>query len=345
MQKFRLQGTSIGKANLEDAQVRVKGKNIGLLALTETLHDQFTTVTALLSETLGADMNVDAGFSGVPEIIHNGETSVEWDSAGPSTWDFSTGGVITLTSGNNNDVATFSEETPTTVDVSTFVALTGQIDLNTYNPALQNFTLQFDNAGVLVGDAITLNQFIQPGDFTPQQFNIPLSTFNFQSNLVDGFTITVNRSGGTKPTVKFDNIQLEKTQTASSFVYRPTIDEVQKLVSIKIIMADNVTAESSFNALFGVSSLPNGITVTATSLRKSVFGGTFVRLIDFLSVSKAHYESSVGGADSWFTVEIPFTDHNVILSGIAEDAITFTINDDLSALSFFRVFVTVTKDV
>jgi len=345
MQKVRIQGTCIGKANLEDAQVRVKGKNIGLLALTEPLHDKFTTVQVLLSETLGADMNVDAGFSGVPEIIHNGTTSAEWDATGPATWDFSTGGVITLTSGNNNDVATFSEETPTTVDVSTFVALTGQIDLNTYNPVLQDFTIQFDLAGVLVGDAITLNQFIQTGDFTAQQFNIPLSTFNFQSNLVDGFTITVNRSGGTKPIVVFDNIQLEKTQTASSFIYRPTIDEVQKLVSLKIIMADDVTAESAFNALFGVSALANGITVTATSLGKSVFGGTFTQLIDFLSISRAHYESSVGAATSWLTVEIPFTGHNVILSGLKEDTITFTINDDLSALSFFRVFVTVTKDV
>ncbi len=345
MQKVRIQGTCIGKANVEDAQVRVKGENIGMLALTEPLHDQFTTVQVLLSETLGADMNVDAGFSGTPEIIHNGGTSTEWTGAGPATWDFSTGGVITLTNGNDNDTATFSEETPTTIDLDGFVALTGQIDLNTYNPALQDFTIQFDNAGVLVGDAIALNQFIQTGDFTAQQFSIPKATFNFQSNLVDGFTITVNRSGGTKPTVVFDNIQLEQTQTASSFVYKPTIDEVQKLVSLKIIIADGVTAESAFNALFGVSVLPNGITVTATSLGKSVFGGTFTQLIDFLSVSRAHYESSVGAATSWFTVEIPFTDHNVILSGLAEDAITFTINDNLSALSFFRVFVTVTKDV
>jgi len=322
----------------------LRGKQPGLVVATRDLNDVFTTVTPLLNETFGADLNQNVSFTGDPEFIHNGGDDTRWTgSATQGTWNFADSGKITLTNGNNDDRADFA--TSSTVDLTDFSAFTGKVDFDTYSEATNNLFLQFDLAGIAVGDAISLNDFVNVGDFVEQSFVIPKSTFNFLTTVVDGFSITLERTGGAKPTMKFDDLQFEETGDPLSFVFQPEGSLKVKLVSLKIIMADNVTAESSYNAFLGVSALSNGITVTAQSEERLVFSGSFIRIIDFLTVSEAHYESSVGAADSWFSVEIPFRDHNVLLDGGLGDNISFTINDNLSALTFFRVFVTVTEDI
>jgi hypothetical protein len=110
-------------------------------------------------------------------------------------------------------------------------------------------------------------------------------------------------------------------------------------------MSDNVTAVSEWNKLLGLTKLPNGVTVVAQSNGATVFSGSFLQLADFLQIPESIYDTSVGAASTWLTVNFPFKQNPVILNGAQGDHITFTINDDMSGLLFFRTFVTVTEDL
>ena len=336
----------------KDAEVVVagvdnrRGRQPGAIVAFRSLDESLTTVAPLLNSTFGANLNQDVSFGGTPEIIHNGATSTEWTgNIITGDWNLADAGKITLTAGSDNDSVTFAEETPTTIDIANFTALTGKIDLDTYSQVTNDFLIQFDLAGVAVGDALSLNGFIDSGNFNEQSFAIPKADFNFGTTVVDGFTITLTRSGGARPTVKFDDIQLEQTGTPLTFTYRPTGDGMTRLLALKIIMADNVTVPSSYNAFFGDSALPIGITVSATSEGQIVFTGSFTRLADFISVANSTFQDSIGAADSWMSINIPFLSHPVILNGALSDSVEFTINDNLSGLLFFRVFVTVITDL
>jgi hypothetical protein len=267
------------------------------------------------------------------------------------TWDFadttnpSAGSTcVSLTSGDDLDAATFSDGTETAM--SGFTTITGQIRLETYSGITNSILLQFQNNGSDVGTSVNLNGHIDTALLGSYQgFAIPKGDFNITTETVDEIDMTVTRAGGSKPTFRFDTWQIEETGTPATFVYRPTLEQTVKLIAIKVVFADNVTATSSYNAFLGVSALANGITVTAQSVGKSVFSGTFQRLIDFLQIPNSQFATQVGAADTWMTVNIQFDDNHVILNAVDEDNITFTIVDNLSGLTFFRAFVMATERI
>ncbi len=347
---FRLEGIGheSGHDKLEQSMHKKVGKMAGAFVYTEPKNDKFTTVTPLLNSSFGADLNQNVTFSGSPEIIHNGGDSAEWDAtAVQGTWNFADSAKITLTGGENNDTALFEEEGASTVDWANFTALTGKIDLDVYVPASQDFTIQFDLAGVNVGDALTLNQFIDTGNFSEQNFVIPKDNFNFGTTVVDGFTLALSRTGGAKPSVKFDDIQMEAAGAPASFVYTPNAGQETRLIAIQTIFVDNVTTANAadYNSLLGVAALSNGIIVSAQSEGKTVFSGTFTRLFDFLQTPNTIFTVNGDATNSFVTLNTQFNDNQVILKGSSQDNITYTINDNLSTLLEFRVFVTVTEDI
>lgn len=341
-----------GSGSGKKATVAQKDQDVGLVTLTEPLHDQFVTVTPLLNPSFGADLNQNVGFSGTPELIHDGGDNVGWTGAiVAGTWDFAdttnpNDGTkcVSITAADNLDEATFADATETAMSGRT--AITGQIRLETYSGVDNSILLQFENNNVDVGNSVNLNDFIDTGLLNAYQgFVIPKDDFGLASQTVDEVDMTVLRTAGSKPTFRFDQFQIEQTGNPETFLYKPENGQTVKLIAIKATMADNVTAESSYNAFLGVSVLANGIVVSAQSLGRNVFAGTFTRLIDFLGVANSTYETSVGAADTWLSVNIPFNDNQVILKDANLDSITFTVNDDLSGLLFFRVFVTVTENV
>ncbi len=334
------------------ATVTKKDDDVGVVVLTEPLHDKFITVTPLLNPTFGADLNQNIGFTGTPELIHDGGDNVGWTGAVVAgTWDFAdttnpNAGTkcVSITTANDSDEATFSDATETAMSGRT--AITGQIRLETYSDLTNAITLQFENNNVDVGNSVNLNNFIDTGLLNVYQgFVISKSEFGLDLETVDEIDMVVTRAGGARPTFRFDQFQIEETGNPALFVYQPESGQSVRLISLKTVMADNVTAESSFNAFLGVAVLANGLVVTAQSLGATVFAGTFTRLVDFLTVPNSTYETSVGAADTWLTVNIPFNDNQVILRDSEKDSITFVVNDDLSGLLFFRVFVTVTENI
>jgi len=217
---------------------------MGAVVYTERLVEFSPEVHPFLNDTFGTAMNVSAAFSGVPEIIHNGGTSTEWTgSAIAGTWNFADGGVTSLTSANNADTASFAEEGATTVDMSNFTALTIKINLTIYNPLNNSIFVIFDLAGAVVGNTVNLNDFIDTGLIgTAQIAVIPKADMGLIDQLVDGFRIIVQRSGGTKPTMTFDDIQLEVTGTPEVFKATTPVGTRFHISELRLGLSDNISA-------------------------------------------------------------------------------------------------------
>ena len=233
-----------------------------------------TKVIPFTNPVNGVAMNKDASVGGTPEIIHNGGTSTEWTGvAGQGTWNFADSDKVSLTNGNNNDNAVFSEETPTTVDLSGFVSISGKINLTTYTSANTVIRVQFDNAAVNVGNSVNIDDYINPDLLAVEQsFVIPKVDMGLDTQSVDGFTITVIRIGGTKPTFTLDDIEIDQTGSPVVYTAAPIAGERFYVHEIRYTLADvlaltvtNGTAPGlAYNKILNESELTNGIEVSRT---------------------------------------------------------------------------------
>ncbi len=324
--------------------MKLSEQHSGLLTLSERFLKFRPEFHPFLSDTLGAAMNTNASFGGTPEIIHNGGTSTEWTaSAVTGVWDFSTGGVVTQSGANDGDTATFAEETPTTIDISGFTALSGKIDLNTYTPINHQISFEFDNAGVQVGDTVDLDDFIDTADFASQTFVIPLTNFNFASDNVDGFSIIITRSGGAKPAMTFDDITLQQTGGAAIFKATTPPGTRFHITELRIAFADALAATLlngtmhglAYDKLLAVSALTNGILFRRVENGETLFAVPIKQLGDFLATGSNIVNAISDGTNTFITLLVEFPEPIVLKGGAFENFLSFTIADDLSGLLQF----------
>jgi len=330
------------KAHVHD--LGVPGNHSGVLTLQERFLKFNPEFHPFLNDDFGVAMNQNVTFSGTPEIIHNGGSSTEWTgTAIQGTWNFADSAKITITSANNNDEASFAEETPTTIDMSGFTALTGKVDLDIYNPVNNSIIIQFDNAGTLVGNSIDLNDFIDTGDFSEQSFVIPKADLGLTTQLLDGMTITITRTGGTKPTIKFDDIQFEQTGNPAVFKATTPIGTRFHITEIRIriedafnsTLADATVPNIPFDAFLGVAALTNGIVFSRVAKGKTLFSVTLRDVSDFLATGSNMINISGNATNTGFTLLVEFPEPIILEGGESENFLSFTINDNLSGLTKF----------
>lgn len=323
----------------------------GLLVLTHPFLNFNPEFHPFLNDDFGTGMNQNVAFSGTPEIIHNGGTSAEWTgTAIQGTWNFADSAKVTITSADNNDEASFAEETPTTIDMSGFTALTGKVDLDIYNSTNNSIIVQFDNAGVAVGNSVNLNDFIDTGDFTEQNFVVPKADLGLTTQLLDGMTITITRLAGTKPTIKFDDIQFEQTGDPAVFKATTPLGTRFHITEIRIALADNITGITTvagatetatvpnlgFDDFMGITSpLTNGILFSRVQAGKTLFSVSIRQLGDFLATGSNIVNHISDGTNTFITILVEFPVPIVLEGGESENFLAFTINDDLSGLLQF----------
>ena len=348
MQKTRIIGTQGKGAREAEAHVHpfntADGNHSGLVTLQERFLNFRPEFHPFLNDTFGTAMNQNIAFSGTPEIIHNGGTSTEWTgSAIAGTWNFADGGKTTITSANNNDAATFAEETPTTIDLTNFTALTGKIDLDIYNPNNNSIIVVFDNAGITVGNSVNLNDFIDTGDFGEQNFVVPKAAMGLTTQLVDGFTITITRIGGTRPTIKFDDLQLEAAgdpavfKATTSFGTRFHITEIRIRMedAISTVLTDASMPNILIDQFLGVSALSNGIIFSNTSKGKILFSVNLKNIGDFLATGSNLINVTGNATNTGLTLVVEFPEPIILEGGESENFLSFTISDNLSGLTRF----------
>lgn len=305
-------------------------------------------VIPFLNDTFGAAMNQNIAFSGTPEIIHNGGSSTEWTgSAIQGSWNFADAGKVSLSSGVANDEATFAEETPTTVAMSGFTALTGKINLTTYSPTNNTLNVIFDLAGVDVGNSVNLNDFIDPNLLSSEQnFVIPKGLLGLDAQTVDGFSIALTRSGGAQVVFTLDDIQLEQTGTPAVFKAIVPIGDVVYITEIRLGLADVLAATVTdgtalglaYDKILAVASLSNGIVFRRIQAGETNFSVNFKQLGDFLRSGSNLINPISDGVNTFITLLVEFPEA-IILEGDTldgnENFLSFSISDNLSGLLEF----------
>ena len=168
------------------------GSHAGLVVLTKSLQTFTPTLLPFLNDTFGNSMNQNITFSGTPELITDGGSGgTEWaGTANQGTWNFADSGKTTITSALNNDNATFDDAG--TIDMSTHTAISGLVDLDTYNPTQNTIVIQFGLAGILVTTTVmrTYRRFIHSKNLFPislsplfaANLGVPLSPTDVTSN-------------------------------------------------------------------------------------------------------------------------------------------------------------------
>ena len=318
----------------------------GAVVFTVPVFDTDPTLKPFLNDTFGTAMNQDVSFGGTPELIFDGGSGgTEWAGSGNAQWNFASGGKVVLSNGTNNSVALF--EDAGTVVASSYAALTGKVDLDTYNPATDNIMFQFSLAGTPLGVALPMNDYIDTSDFAEQEFAIPMTDFVLGASTVDEFTMTVVRSGGSRPDISFDDFTLQETGTPLLFTVRVPESETYLVKKLSFLFVDNTSGITtvagatenatvpnlSYNKILGVSSLANGIIFTRVQNNKKIINLNLKDLGDFLTFTTITDHIS-DGVNTLLKVEIALSE-NILLDGKTNDELSLTINDDLSGLVKF----------
>jgi hypothetical protein len=332
-------------------QVDSQGRNMGVAAYdrdglvgavvyTRELASRVSTTRAFLNETYGSALNQDGTFTGTPVGIHNGTDSVEWTGAAVTgTWDFADtvnpyAGTkcVSLTSANNNDSATFTGGS--SVTGSNYSAITMQIWLDTYSSANHEIQLQFSLSGVLIGVAVNISDYIDAALLSEYQgVVIPLTDLGIENLVFDRATITALRSGGSKPTFRIDNLQVEETGGGLAFTVSADPRTIFYIDQIKFTFTDNVTGNAAldYSKILGAT-LANGLIITRVTRDGPVVGRVIKSVYDFESIGFTVSAPLDNGTNSMITAVVDFS-RALAINALYNERIDIVINDDLSVLT------------
>lgn len=310
------------------------------------------TNTGHVTAVAAADLTCDA------DICPNGNEAFTIDpvwtgSSVQGTWDFNAASdKITLTSANNNDSATFDAASTAAYDWENFTAFTGKVDLDTFDAANHTIVVGFTLDGILVGNTVNLNGFIDTSNFSEQSFVITKAALGLtDGDTVNSLVVTLLRSGGAKPTFKLDDLQMEGSGTPLVFSATTPLGTVFYVTEIRVELADDVTGiitgstttyptmtGLAYDALLGVSALTNGVLFQSVQNGKVIFSITLKQLGDFFGVGLIPDSAISDGTNTFISMRIEFP-QPIRLDGTKGDSLSFTISDNLSGLLEFKARV------
>ena len=343
MLNVELQGPNDGTGETLRQSLLTRDKHPGAVVYTKPVFEYEPAFIPFVNPTLGISMNQNVTFGGTPELIFDGGSGgIEWTGSGATTFNFASVGKVVLTNGANNDEALF--EDTGTHDTSNHTALTGKVDLDTYTPGSQDVLFRFGLAGTPLGVSLSMNDYIDTGNFAEQGLVIPLEDFVLGGGLVDEFTMTVQRSGGPAPDISFDDFQIEETGDPLSFRASSTQGDVfiGDRLSIILVDAQSTTLTGgtmpnlSYDKLLGVSALANGITFKRVENGETRFSASISQLSDFLFTGSDIKSTFSDGTNTTLVLEASFVDPFILSGNPINNYIEFTINDDLSGLLLFN---------
>jgi hypothetical protein len=336
----------MGVGERKVAHLHEQNDDIGLRVHTSPILETVLQHVSFTNPTYGAAMNQAVTFGGTPELIHNGGDSAGWTGAAVAgTWDFadttdpySGSAHVSVTTANNNDAATFTDAGE--IDMSNYTAITGQVQLVSFNAAQNSINIQFSNNGGLVGNSINLNDYIDTGLIGSYQgFVIPKADLGISSTTVDEMTITIARSGGTRPTIYFDVMQIEETGDPLTYTAEPDAGTKLHVSEIVLGWADVGTGGTAYayNKIGAISKLSNGIVLNVTIDETVIFSASFQQLADFLLEGGVILNQVDDGTNTYITINIKVDKISpIVLDARENDKITITINDDISGLLEFK---------
>ena len=232
--------------------------------------------------------------------------------------------------------------------MSSYVSITGKINYTTYNSVRNTTQLTMGLAGVVVGNTVNIDNYVDATIIgTQQSFAIPKADLGISSQTVDEMTLNIIRAGGPPPTVTFDDIQIENTGGTNTWAVEPNDQKIIHVYGVycNIVdayvttLASNSIQSLEFDKILALTALSTGI-----NFQKIVNGVTkdvviFKQLSDFISAGFNITTSIADANDAMIHLEqrfpIPF-----ILDSRTLDKFVMNISEDLSGLTIlnFSIF-------
>ena len=319
------------------------------------------------NNTLGINMNIQAGtFGGTPEAVYDENT--EWTtSAITGTWIFASGtvGAISPHSGSVmiNAVATVDTNTMqltkgSDLVLTDYTAITGWIALSDWdNRGTKAINLLGWNTttAAQVGTTVNLANYINIGTITTwQKFTIPLEDMSLNGATINAFRVTtVDIGPGTPPDYFLDEIDIQQAGGASdissaSFSIQPYNETWLHIFSYTFFFADDNYAPVlsnglmtgvPYDSLLGVSSLAGGLIYQRFENGEVVVTEKIQQLSSLFrmpSTTISGYGISKDYAGSWVSIESPVAEP-LILKAEEDDRVRWTVSEDLSGLSILNI--------
>ncbi len=328
-------------------------EDAGVVVATRPLKTFENAVKFFSNSEYGVDMNVDAGSGGTPVPVHNGIDTVYWTGSEPVGAKATFNSGDRANSGSNsvkwdnpavNDIIQFDRGSDLTV--SGYVSLTMYVNVDKDWTAGDSVSIFGWDTGTtsVVGNTVLLEDYINEFDFdTWQKATIPLTAMGLTSGTIDALRMELVGSAGKAPKLYLDDIQFEETGTPVEFTLEPSIGTWLHVQNLTISVADaydSTVANGTmpgipYDALLGTT-LASGIGYTRTQDGETLFSATITQFIALAQFPGFSTQSGSDGTNTWMSINVPINEP-FLLKPEQGDKLSFTINDDMSGLLWFRV--------
>ncbi len=320
-------------------------------------NNRVPAVVAFFNPTHGIDMNVNAGFSGTPEGVHNGGDDVQWTGSnidGVSTTFDSTdvfyAGAASVKVSNPVVGNSWQFLSASTVDGSDYVALTARVYINNGWDGNDDIEIYaWDSVGgVEVGTRVKLASYIDELQFKVwHPMVIALCDMAIEGATFDAIRMELVAKTAAGPTFYIDKMQLEEEGNPIAFdIVAPRgktlyIEKIRfTFVSTKpATLLNGTVANVSYDEFAGIPALTNGLTLQTMIDGEISFSAGTRQLIDFIAFGVDRVDT-FGDADSTTIVLETIEAVPIILKeGSDQNFLRAIISDDLSALLRFYTVV------
>ncbi len=338
----------------------------GLNVYTHERKERVGVNKVFLNTEKGINMNIDGlDDPSLIETVYGNGVSTNWTgSAISGSWNFAdtftgTGGnwpiVGTLSidcrQANNNNQARLEYDTTLDMDLYDFISGAVYVDSWSTGGQVKEFTIELrDSTDTIIGNSVNLSAYINIGTFdVPQTFKIALSDFGVSNEDLKSIVFTnLDQGGGPAPNILLDDIQI--SDGGAGYVYTVATDGQNDLwldrIKVRIEAPYNVTTSCqhavSMEGILGLT-LGNGIQAGLSKNGQFVTGGSIVirDLRDWLnSAYSTHFVSYGDGTNTAIEFGVSFEDIGGLrLEHKLEEEFSYRIQDDLSTLTHFQVWI------
>jgi hypothetical protein len=341
-------GNGLSKAAVINPHAEGRTGEAGLLVYTRERLEKAFTPGPLLNSEFGISMNQNGAFSGTPDQVHNGIDSVLWtgsqitgtkvtfDSADQA---FAGTKSVKVNNPNSGDIWEFDKGSNLTVSSYTALTIKIYIDSNwTIGDSVSLYA--YDTGGsVQVGTKAFIEDYVDTTSFDVwQSVTIPLTDMSLSGTL-DAFRMEQESKTGQAATFYIDNFHVEEVGSPILFTFDPNGDQIFHITRIGIFAAVNGVSESALQAydkFYSLPSLSNGVGVTIQSNGNIVVSAAENSLFDQIVQPQVNIQTGGDGTNSWIKV---FNDIKFDLDGRKRDFIEYRIQDDLTGLTAYSVWI------
>lgn len=295
---------------------------------------------AFVNPLYGNDLAQDGSFGAAFNIYDGGDNAGWTPSVLQGTWDmadtvdpFSGTFCFSIAGATNGDSVEFSGAA---IDTATYTAITLEIKLEAYDSSRNSILVEAFLLGDQVGNTYDANISINPDSLGSYQNAVILLESGMGMSPTDSFDeirLTIVRTGGTAPSVRFDELLAQEENGGIDFNMPIDSDKNYSISSIEFSVSKNIVGDLARDpdTLLGVA-LTNGLVINRVEDGVFVQGRNISSLSEFkdFRFRTESWDDGVNKTSLIIAVEFKVP---LIVNGTKGDSITINVQDDLTSFS------------